>query len=255
MLKEQCSFTFMTYNVHRLIGNDRQTSPARIAEVIETYRPDIVALQELPGARFRPEEEGCAQSLAHELALLETSRRLCHIERERWGAVVLSHFPMRLVRAGGLIPQGRRRSIVPRGVIWVEIDICGHAVQVVNTHLGLTPPERSSQVKVLAGPEWLLHPDCRPPIILCGDFNALPSSAVHKHLKSVLNDEQDSLSFGHTEWTFPSHYPIVRFDHLFVSPNLVVESVQIPQTKLTRVASDHLPLVVKMRIVNSAAAV
>lgn len=248
MTHKKSSFTIMTYNVHRLIGIDRHTSAARIAQVIETYNPDIVALQELPGARFRPENGGTYQDLVHELAKLEAESGFPFTERERWGNVVLSRFPMRLVRAGGLHPETRRRSIVPRGVLWVEIDICGHALQVINTHLGLTPPERASQVRVLTGPEWLQHPDCRAPIILCGDFNALPSSAVHRRLKSVLNDEQEKLSFGHTEWTFPSHYPIVRFDHLFVSPILRVESVQIPQTKLTRVASDHLPLVVKLRV-------
>lgn len=248
MTRKACSFTIVTYNVHRLIGNDRNASAARIAQVIDAYHPDIVALQELPGSRFRPEENGDCQDLVHELAQLEAARELCFLERERWGNVVFSRFPMRLVRAGGLHPETRRRSIVPRGVLWVEIQICGRFLQVINTHLGLTPPERSSQVKVLTGQEWLLHPDCRPPVILCGDFNALPSSAVHKRLKSVLNDEQERLTFGHTEWTFPSHYPLVRFDHLLVSPDLGVESVQIPQTELTRVASDHLPLVVKLRL-------
>jgi endonuclease/exonuclease/phosphatase family metal-dependent hydrolase len=238
----------MTYNVHRLIGNDRHTSALRIAQVIDAHDPDIVAIQELPGARFRPEEGGTCQDLAHELAQLEAERHLPFMERERNGNVVLSRFPMRLVRAGGLHSESKRRSIIPRGVLWVEIEICGRVLQVINTHLGLTPPERSSQVKVLCGPEWIQHPDCRPPIVLCGDFNALPSSTVHKRLKDSLNDNQASLGFGHTEWTFPSHYPMVRFDHLFVSPDLSVESVQIPQTKLTRVASDHLPLVVKLRI-------
>jgi len=249
MPQKDCSFTIMTYNVHRLIGNDRHTSALRIAQVIDAHQPDIVALQELPGARFRPEEGGASLDLAHELAQLEAERRLVFMERERCGNVVLSRFPMRLVRAGGLHSVSSRRSIYPRGVLWVEIEIGGHMLQVINTHLGLTPPERSSQVKVLCGPEWIQHPECRPPIILCGDFNALPSSAIHKRLKDSLNDEQASLSFGHTEWTFPSHYPLVRFDHLFVSPDLNVESVQIPQTKLTRVASDHLPLVVKLRVV------
>jgi endonuclease/exonuclease/phosphatase family metal-dependent hydrolase len=239
----------MTYNVHRLIGTDRHTSAPRIAQVIDAYRQDIVALQELPGARFRPEEGGAFLDLVQELAKREAERRLPFMERERCGNVVLSRFPMRLVRAGGLHPESRRRSIVPRGVLWVEIEACGGVLQVINTHLGLTPPERSSQVKVLCGPEWLQHPECRPPVILCGDFNALPSSSVHKRLKGSLNDEQVSLSLGHTEWTFPSHYPLVRFDHLFVSPGLSVESVQIPQTRLTRVASDHLPLVVKLRLV------
>jgi endonuclease/exonuclease/phosphatase family metal-dependent hydrolase len=248
MRHKRCSFTIMSYNVHRLIGNDRHASASRIAQVIEEYQPDIVALQELPGGRFRPEEGGATQELAHEFPLLEHCRSLAYMERERNGNVTFSRFSMRLVRAGGLHPETRRRSIVPRGVLWTEIDVCGHPLQLVNTHLGLTPPERNSQSKVLMGPEWLSHPDCRPPIILCGDFNLLPSSPIHKRLKEVLNDRQESLRFGHTEWTFPSHYPVVRFDHLFVSPDLEVESVKIPQTKLTRVASDHLPLVVRLHL-------
>ena len=242
----KCSFTIMTYNVHRLIGNDRVTSAARIAEVIETYHPDIVALQELPGGRYRPEDSGTCLDLMHQLSLLEKSRALTYVERERNGNVTFSRYPMRLMRAGGLHPHTKRRSIVPRGVLWTEIEICGHLLQVVNTHLGLTPPERASQTKVLGGPEWLQHPDCRPPIILCGDFNLLPSSPIHKRLKDILNDRQESLSFGHTEWTFPSHYPIMRLDHLFVSPDIHVESVKIPQTKLTKIASDHLPMLVKL---------
>jgi len=242
------AFTIMTYNVHRLIGNDRHVSAGRIAEVIETYHPDIVALQELPGARYRPEEGGTCEELTRELALLKKSSRLTFLERERNGNVVYSRFPMRLIRAGGLHPETRRRSIVPRGVLWVEIDLDGHPLQLVNTHLGLTPPERSSQSKVLMGAEWLAHPDCASPVILCGDFNLLPSSPIHRRLKDTLKDKQEALSLGHTEWTFPSHYPMVRFDHLFVSPDLDVESVQIPQTKLTKVASDHLPLLVKLRV-------
>jgi endonuclease/exonuclease/phosphatase family metal-dependent hydrolase len=248
MPQSDCTFTIMTYNVHRLIGNDRHTSALRIAQVIESHQPDIVALQELPGARFRPEEGGSALDLGLELAQLESAAGLCFMERERCGNVILSRFPMRLVRAGGLHPESKRRSIYPRGVLWVEIELYGRTLQVVNTHLGLTPPERSSQSKVLCGPEWLGHAACRHPVVLCGDFNALPSSTVHKRLKQALSDEQANLSFGHTEWTFPSHYPLVRFDHLFVSPDLSVDSLKIPQTKLTRVASDHLPLVVKLRI-------
>jgi endonuclease/exonuclease/phosphatase family metal-dependent hydrolase len=248
MDEQDNSFTIMTYNVHRLIGNDRHVSALRIAQVIEAYHPDIVALQELPGARFRPESGGATQDLGQELAQLESAAGLDYLERERNGNVVLSRFPMRLMRAGGLHPESRRRSIVPRGALWVEVEIGGRLLQVVNTHLGLTPPERSSQAKVLCGPEWLEDPACRHPVVLCGDFNTLPNSPVHNRLKRALNDEQESLSFGHTQWTFPSHYPMVRFDHLFVSPDLAVESVQIPRTRLTKVASDHLPLVVRLRL-------
>lgn len=115
MSDEDRSFTIMTYNVHRLIGTDRRTSASRIAEVIHSCRPDIVCLQELPGARVRPEVGGPCQNLVHELALLTAGERHYFLERERWGKVVLSRFPMRLVQAGGLHPQNRYRTVVPRG--------------------------------------------------------------------------------------------------------------------------------------------
>ena len=149
MTKKDRSFTIMTYNVHRLIGNDRHTSAARIAQVIETYHPDIAALQELPGARFARKTAEPPGPGPGTVACSMRGATFSYIERERNGNVVLSRYPMRLIRAGGLHPETKRRSIVPRGVLWVEIDIGGHPVQIVNTHLGLTPPERASQVKVL----------------------------------------------------------------------------------------------------------
>lgn len=248
MSENDCSFTVMTYNVHRLTGNDRHTSAARIARVIDTYEPDIIALQELPGARFRPEQGGACLDLAHELAKLAPTELQYNMERERWGKAVFSRFPMRLIRAGGLHPENRYRTMVPRGVMWVEIELYGHKLQLVNTHLGLTPQERSYQATVLTGPEWLAHPECRPPVVLCGDFNALPSWSIHKRLRNALLDEQERLKFGHTQFTFPSNLPIVRFDHVFISPDLAVEEELIPRTKLTQVASDHLPLIVKLRL-------
>jgi endonuclease/exonuclease/phosphatase family metal-dependent hydrolase len=46
----------MTYNVHGCVGTDGVHSPERIAEVIATYAPDIVALQELDAGRARSVE-------------------------------------------------------------------------------------------------------------------------------------------------------------------------------------------------------
>jgi endonuclease/exonuclease/phosphatase family metal-dependent hydrolase len=41
----------LTYNVHRCLGTDGRLSPARIADVIAAYEPDVVALQELDVGR------------------------------------------------------------------------------------------------------------------------------------------------------------------------------------------------------------
>jgi len=248
-------FTVMTYNVHRCIGIDRHTSPHRVAQVIAALAPDIVALQELPGPRYRPDGDDMAERLRSDLCDLCGSRPYPFMERERCGNVILSRFPMRLIRAGGIHSEKRRRSLVPRGALWVEVALEDAALQLINTHLGVTPPERTAQVRVLMGPEWLGDAACRPPVILCGDFNILPSSKVHKRLRGsldqpggTLTDVEQTFEAMHKERTFPSRRPMMRLDHIFVSPDLVVENIGVPQNGLARLASDHLPLMAQLRL-------
>jgi len=48
------TFSVMTYNVHSCIGMDGKISPLRIAEVIDRYHPDVIALQELDAGLSAP---------------------------------------------------------------------------------------------------------------------------------------------------------------------------------------------------------
>ena len=48
--------------------------------------------------------------------------------------------------------------------------------------------------------------------------------------------------------TFPSPLPVLRIDHLFVSPEIKVTDVFAPFDPLTRLASDHLPLVMDFTV-------
>lgn len=41
------TFRVMTYNAHSCVGTDGKLSPERIAQVIASADPDVVALQEL----------------------------------------------------------------------------------------------------------------------------------------------------------------------------------------------------------------
>ena len=43
-------------------------------------------------------------------------------------------------------------------------------------------------------------------------------------------------------------YPCARIDHVFVDPGIEVVAMEVPNTELTRVASDHLPLIADVRI-------
>ncbi len=104
------------------------------------------------------------------------------------------------------------------------------------------------QSEALVGDEWLSHPECQDPIILCGDFNALPRSRVYRNLTGILIDAQEKLPSHRPRPTWSSHYPLGRIDHIFVSSDFDVTQVIVPYSRLERISSDHLPLVVDVRV-------
>ena len=232
----------ITYNIHRCIGGDRKISPERISDVISVHQPDIVALQEVDYGQVRPTLYDQAATIAERLNF-ETF----WIERERCGNAILSRYPMKMVKAGGLHRPRRWHTLARRGALWVEIEAFGARIQIINTHLGLTPASRLNQARVLVGPEWLNSPECRPPVILCGDFNTQPGSTVFKLLEERLGYVEALKVNGQNEKTWPSSHPVLSFDHMFISGDLAVEAVKVPADGMVRTASDHLPLFVQLR--------
>jgi endonuclease/exonuclease/phosphatase family metal-dependent hydrolase len=108
--------------------------------------------------------------------------------------------------------------------------------------------ERLIQANALLGPDWLAHDGCRSPVIMLGDFNAIPGSRVYRLLAARLRDAQRSPNVSRASPTFPSRYPALRIDHVFVDRTLEVLTAATVRTPLARLASDHLPLVVELRL-------
>ncbi|MDD2581602.1 MAG: endonuclease/exonuclease/phosphatase family protein [Desulfuromonadaceae bacterium] len=233
----------ITYNIHRCIGGDRKISPERISDVIAVHQPDVVALQEVDFGQARPALYDQANIIAESLNF-ET----VWIERERCGNAILSRYPMKMVKAGGLHRPRRWHSLARRGALWVEVEAFGTKIQIIATHLGLTSASRLNQAKVLVGPEWLNRPDCRPPIILCGDFNTQPESTVFRLLEKRLNNVEKLDVNGQVEKTWPSSHPLLSIDHIFISSDIAVETARVPTDGLVQMASDHLPFFVQLSL-------
>ena len=87
------------------------------------------------------------------------------------------------------------------------------------------------------------------PAILLGDFNATASSLVYRTLTRGLEPARRLARRKQPTTTFPSPLPVLRIDHLFVSPEIKVSEVFAPFEPLTRLASDHLPLVMDFELV------
>ena len=58
------------------------------------------------------------------------------VEEEQFGDAILTTLPERLVKAGPMPGHPRFARLEPRGAVWVEVEIGGRALQVINTHLG-----------------------------------------------------------------------------------------------------------------------
>ena len=128
------------------------------------------------------------------------------------------------------------------------ITVGDREIQCINTHLGLFPKERLLQAEALLSGEWLAHPECRLPVLLCGDFNATPGSPVCRMMQSRLVDAQLQGLNKRPMNTFCSRYPVARIDHVYTSPGIEVVDCEVPTNELAQVASDHLPLVVTVRL-------
>lgn len=238
----------MTYNVHRCVGVDRKLDVDRIAAVIAEYEPDVVALQELDVGRARTGGVDQAHAIAERLQMTFHFNAAMRVEKEQYGDAILTRRPERLVKAGALPTIKGVPGLEPRGALWLAVDFDGVEVNVLTTHLGLVPREQRLQAAALTGKDWLGDPRCADPTILVGDFNVTALTRPYQQFLTVLADGQRAEGIDRAVPTFPSSFPVLRIDHVFVSPRIRVIRVQTPLFPLARMASDHLPLVVDFEI-------
>lgn len=233
----------LSYNVHSCVGTDRRLDPGRVADVIAELSPDIIGLQELDVGRKRTGGIDQAEAIARRLKMEFQFHPALSIEEERYGDALLTALPMRLVKAGAITSIGE-----PRGALWAEIETSTGPLQVFNTHLGLLRRDRQAQAEELCGPDWLGHQQALDrPLVLIGDFNSIPSSAPYRTLLSRLQDARGQTGRLPAP-TFPSRWPLLRLDHVFVSGGPKIVSAQAVKTPLARRASDHLPLLVTIKL-------
>ena len=219
-----------TYNVHGAVGIDRRYAPERIARVINEIDADIVALQEL---QSKP-DFALPEYLAGETGCRAIAGPTMNNAGGEFGNGLLVRFPSASTTHINLAFERRE----PRAAIDTTLDIDGHPLRVIATHLGLIPRERRTQVGTLLES---IRSDRTTRTILLGDLNewflrgrALRS--LHEH-------------FGESpaRATYPSVLPLFALDRIWCSPAAMLVSVRAHRSRTARVASDHLPLVAEIR--------
>ena len=240
MPRDSAEVRIATYNIHRARGLDRRTRPERIIRVLAEIAPDIVALQEVVGPG--PTGAGHAAEIGAALGMRGIMAPTREYRRHAYGNLVLSRYPIREHDQRDL----SWKTCEPRNSQRVAVDLGQQRVlQVFNAHLGTALLERRHQAPRLA--EWIHDPRIPGPKIVLGDFNEWGRGLVD----DVLARRLESVNlFPHLKRrrTYPGVFPVLHLDHIYFEGDVEIRRVELPRTRLSLVASDHLPLVADIRL-------
>lgn len=120
-----------------------------------------------------------------------------------------------------------------RGIIRSLVNIDNREVAVLVCHMGLSSPEQKNAVETICG----LLDEINVPLILMGDFNTAPDSAVLAPLFERLHDS-DAVSVNGGTHTFTSYDPKQKIDYIFYSGLRCTYAETI-----TEIVSDHYPII------------
>jgi endonuclease/exonuclease/phosphatase family metal-dependent hydrolase len=227
---------------------DGQRSEARIAEVIASMSADIVGLQELDLGRPRSAHADQAALIARRLGWKYHFHPAMRSGDEQYGNAIVSRFPIELKRAAqmpGAAPWYCREQ---RGAIWMQAETDLGPVHIINSHFGLGRTERRLQAKLLIGPAWLGSVPADEPAILLGDFNSVRTSRAYQLIGAQLRDVRTLVAPQRAFCTFPTRFPSLAVDHIFVNSALSPTQLNVHRTQLARLASDHFPLVCELTL-------
>lgn len=233
----------LTYNIHKGIGGrDRRYSLERIIEVIEEENPDLICLQEVDRnvrrSRFHDQPKLLADYFNADGQLFQLN---VHLKSGGYGNLVLSRWPLIAHHHISL----RHNNKKPRGAQLAVVDTPEGHLHLVNVHLGLAERERHWQIEHLLT-HHLFREAGELPTLIAGDFNdwrnTLHTGPFAKHGLQHLTHPISRFR------SFPAYMPMGSLDKAFGCTNITIRHVKVVRSPLTKMASDHLPLVVDFHI-------
>ena len=163
------------------------------------------------------------------------------VGRGGYGNLVLSRWPV-TSRHRVSLRQGSRK---PRGAQLLVLETPEGPVHLVHAHLGLAERERQWQIERTLG-HMLFRSADRHPTVIVGDFNDWRDTLAAGTLAA--SGFRQVTSPPSRFRTFPAWLAVGSLDKAFVRGDVDVKHARVVRTSLTKVASDHLPLVVDFHV-------
>lgn len=230
------SLVFASYNIHRCYGRDGQYRPARIRQVIQQLDAQVIALQEVEQLSDAP---GFLDYLCEHGPWQVIHGPTLSRDSGQYGNALLTALPIRAVEKIDLSLPGRE----PRGAILAQLQHQQRHINVLVTHLGLCARERRQQVRsLLASLQKTGAQDSVNNLeILMGDFNEWWPWSTNIRLLNTYMQKSPAIP------TYPAGFPLFALDRIWLSHRDRMLSITAVDNRLTRQASDHLPLLARIK--------
>lgn len=251
----------MTYNIRHGLGNAEPGQGAgtvdltRTARVIQSQRPDIVAVQEVDRFWSRSGFEDQPARLADLLGMPVRYAANVTLPAEeegrparRYGVATFSRFP---IIDQCTVPLPVSTGWEPRGMLITRIAAGGELV-VINTHFQVGQPGREDEGRAQRAMQAREAPRVAKgtalPTIVMGDLNARPHDPELSALLDPdggLRDAWRAIGQG-TGATIPADAdvePGERIDYILVSRGFTLHVARVVRQAEASFASDHYPVV------------
>jgi len=228
--KQNIRLKILTYNIYHGATMNNDFNLSKIAYVINSTKPDLVALQEVDLKTNRAKKMDLITELAKQTGLIPLFGRAMYYDDGEYGEGILSKYSF-IKTHRHLLPNTDNHE--PRAALEILIELPGgDIIRFIGTHLDHTEDDtnRKNQVKEIN--RIFIADDY--PTILAGDLNAVPESKVLSNMKSLWEDACNDDNAK----TFPANKPDRRIDYIMYKP---VDRWKLIDYKVIcdKIASDH----------------
>lgn len=231
------SLSVASYNIHKCVGGDGRFDPGRIAEVIAEIAPDIIALQEVD-TRFGHRKGLLDLEAIAARTGLRPVRLSARDSAHGWHGNLILH------RLGTVreVEQIALPGLEPRGALIAELEFPAQKhLRLVAAHFGLTRGARLKQAGHIAA---LIEERQDIPTLVLGDLNEwrFKRRSALSRLAPLFPPLPKPVA------SFPARLPVFALDRIVPDRDRLVAAITVHDTELARLASDHLPLVARVRL-------
>jgi endonuclease/exonuclease/phosphatase family metal-dependent hydrolase len=245
--------TVMTVNIHKgFTSFNRRFILPELRDAVRKVGADVVFLQEVMGTNEdhgrkvgetqpdAPHYEFLADSIWPQFAY---GKNMVY-PKGHHGNAVMSKFPIVHYQNHDVSIAGPEK----RGLLHCVLRVPGRPLDVhaICVHLGLAENHRQQQLDLLCAMVRSEVPE-NEPLVVAGDFNDWRRRATDILWNEVGLREVFVTAYGEPAKTFPSIFPLLSLDRIYVRNCSVHLPVVLPRKPWSRL-SDHAPLVAELHL-------